>query len=381
MVRRLVLALSAVFLSVGLALVVSFAASVGSKAVSEEPEANPQAAQYQGGGSGNGEPPQDGPLWSFEVPQPEVRLPEAGPGVSEGSAAETRAPAEAIEEMEPERAYSQVVDDASKRRFSARGWEESRGSARRDVRSYSYVEPARDAAPARYRVRIPTTGKYTVYARWPAAGGNNAETRYGVRTPSGVRWTSVNQRRDGGMWMRVGEFRMVRGDRYAVRVSGDSKAEGRVVADAVMVVRGTQTTPPGADDTLRRTAGGDPGTGHDVVREARTHIGTPYRHSPPEPCQPHRSEDCSCLTSIVFDWVDMPDNPTEQWGYGQEVARSELRPGDLVFFKEGGSSIITHVAIYSGNGNIVHASSYWGRVVERELRYVDGYFGAKRLTR
>jgi cell wall-associated NlpC family hydrolase len=181
------------------------------------------------------------------------------------------------------------------------------------------------------------------------------------------------------MWMRVGEFGMERGDRYAVRVSGDSKAEGRVVADAVMVVRGTQTTPPGVDDRPRTTAG-NPGTGHDVVREARTHIGTPYRHSPPEPCQPHRSEDCSCLTSIVFDWVEMPDNPTEQWGYGREVARSELRPGDLVFFKEGGSSIITHVAIYSGNGNIVHASSYWGRVVERELRYVDGYIGAKRLT-
>jgi cell wall-associated NlpC family hydrolase len=51
-----------------------------------------------------------------------------------------------------------------------------------------------------------------------------------------------------------------------------------------------------------------------------------------------------------------------------------------VFFKEGGSSVITHVAVYSGNDNIVHASSYWGRVVEREMRYVDGYFGAKRLT-
>jgi cell wall-associated NlpC family hydrolase len=379
MVRRLVLALSAVFLSVGLALVVSFAASEGSRAVSEEPGVNPQAAQYDGGGYGDVEVPGDGPLWSFEAPQPEVRLPEAGPEVSEGSAAETRAPAEAIEEMEPERAYSQVVDDASRRRFSARGWEESRGSARREVRSYSYVEPARDAAPARYRVRIPTTGKYTVYARWPAAKGNNAAVRFGVNTASGVRWTSVNQRRDGGMWMRVGEYRMEMGDRYAVRVSGDSKAEGRVVADAVMVVRGTQTTPPGADDRLRKAAG-DPGTGHEVVREARTHIGTPYRHSPPEPCVPHRSEDCSCLTSIVFDWVEMPDHPTEQWGYGREVARSELRPGDLVFFKEVGSSIITHVAIYSGNGNVVHASSYWGRVVERELRYVDGYFGARRLT-
>ncbi|HEX2180953.1 MAG TPA: NlpC/P60 family protein [Rubrobacteraceae bacterium] len=358
----------------GLALVVSFAAPEGSKAVSDGPAANPQAAQYRGEGSSD-EPPRYDPLWSFEVPAPEVRLPERGREVSEGSAPGARAPAEAISEMEPARPYSQVVNDSSGR-FKARGWKER---FPRNARDFSFVEPARDAAPALYRVKIPAEGKYTVYARWPAAKGNNPTAHFGVDTPSGVRWTSVNQRRDGGMWMRIGEYRMERGDRYAVRLSGHSKAEGRVVADGVMVVRGTQATPPGADDTPLRTAG-DPATGHDVVREARSHIGTPYRHSPPEPCQPHRSEDCSCLTSIVFDWVEMPDNPTEQWGYGREVARSELRPGDLVFFKEGESSIITHVAIYSGNGNIVHASSYWGRVVERELRHVDGYFGAKRLT-
>jgi cell wall-associated NlpC family hydrolase len=378
MVRQLVPALSAVFLSVGLALAVFFAAPQGSKAVSEEPAASSQAEQYHGEDSGV-ESPRSGAVPNLEVPASEFRSPGGGPEVSEGSVAEARAPVEVISEMEPARPYSQVVDNSSRRRFVARGWEENRGSARREVTGYNYIQPASEATPARYRVKIPTEGKYTVYARWPAARGNNVASRFGVSTPSGIRWTSVNQRRDGGMWMRIGEYRLERGDRWTVQVSGHSKGEGRVVADAVMVVRGTQTTPPGADDAPRRTSG-EPGTGHDVVREARTHIGTPYRHSPPEPCQPHRSEDCSCLTSIVFDWVEMPDNPTEQWGYGREVARSELRPGDLVFFKEGGSSIITHVAIYSGNGNIVHASSYWGRVVERELRYVDGYYGARRLT-
>jgi cell wall-associated NlpC family hydrolase len=376
-VRRLILALSAVSLSVGLAFAISFAVWGAPEAVSEEPAAN---AQYHDEGHDHDGPPQDDFLWSFEEPVPDVQVPDTEPGasegvVSEGSVPGARAPAQEIEEMEPARPYSQVVNDSSGR-FKARGWKDR---FPRNSRDFSYIEPAKDAAPARYRVKIPATGEYTVYARWPAARGNNVATRFGVSTPSGVRWTAVNQRRDGDMWVRLGEYRMEAGDRYAVRVAGRSKAEGRVVADAVMVVRGTQTTPPGADAMTGRTAG-DQGTGEEVIREARSHIGTPYRHSPPGTCEAHRSEDCSCLTSLVFDWLEMPDHPVEQWSYGEQVARSDLSPGDLVFFKEGGSSTITHVAIYSGNGNIVHASSYWGGVVEREMRYVDGYFGAKRLT-
>ena len=77
----------------------------------------------------------------------------------------------------------------------------------------------------------------------------------------------------------------------------------------------------------------------------------------------------------------MPDDPVTQWNYGLNVAKSDLRPGDLVFFKEDGPSYpISHVGIYSGRGNIVHASSYWGGVVERPMEYIDGYYGAKRLV-
>ena len=40
---------------------------------------------------------------------------------------------------------------------------------------------------------------------------------------------------------------------------------------------------------------------------------------------------------------------------------------------------ITHVGLYSGRGNLVHASAYFGKVVESKMRYVKGYSGAKRL--
>ena len=111
-------------------------------------------------------------------------------------------------------------------------------------------------------------------------------------------------------------------------------------------------------------------------------MGTPYLHSPPYSCQAHSSEDCSCLTKLVFETlgIELPDDPAAQWSEGRPVAASDLSPGDLVFFKEGGpSGPITHVGIYSGDGNLIHASTYFGRVVESKMSYIKGYYGAKRL--
>jgi cell wall-associated NlpC family hydrolase len=407
--RRLSLALSAVFLSTGLAL--SAALFVTSESAYSERGSEEIAGQvqYRGEDYSYLESAQNAATTAgIQVERPEndrltadARRPaqedsaskvlEQRDSVSQGSVPGTRAPASALSIMEPPSPYSQVVDNASPRRFSARGWKASSGRATHYGKDYSYVRPESDVAPARFRAKIPATDYYTVYARWPAAKGNNAATRFGTSTTSGIRWTKANQRRDGGMWVRLGAYEMEAGNQYAVRVSGRSKGKGRVVADAIMVVRGTQMAPPQGDkakDAASKRApgdltiaGGDQGTSLEVIRRARSHIGTPYRHSPPLACEAYHSEDCSCFTSLVFSkWLSLPDDPVGQWEAGQPVAESELRPGDLVFFKEGGSSFITHVAIYSGRGNIIHASSYWGRVVESPMRYVSGYYGAKRLT-
>jgi NlpC/P60 family protein len=356
-VRWLILALLAVCLATGVALSVSLFV-VSENALSERSgELSAANAQYLPQEVNASEPVNSG-------------------SISEGSISEASAPAEDLSIMEAPAPYSQVVDNASPRRFSGRGWEESAGrKAQYYGKDYSYVEPSEVGAPALFRANIPATDYYTVYARWPALKGNNAATRFGVSTPSGIEWIKADQRRDGGMWVRLGAYKMEAGDRYAVQVSG-YKAEGRVVADAVMVVRGTQMVPPGPD-----TSAGGQVRGKDVVQRARNHVGTPYVHSPPGSCRAYGSEDCSCLTSLVYGrWLNLIDHPVEQWKYGREVARSNLRPGDLVFFKEAGNtSPITHVAIYSGRGNIIHASNYWGRVVERPMKYVSGYYGAKRL--
>ncbi|MDQ3793722.1 MAG: NlpC/P60 family protein, partial [Actinomycetota bacterium] len=376
--RWLILALPVVLLSTVAALSVSLFV-VPDSALSERSQESAGRAQYADEDQGGQvEPPGGPPPTSVEGPEPEysagytrwlahesdaleVRSPESG---SEGTLAGGHAPAEELAVMQPPAPYSQVVDNASPGGISEPGWSRGTGESQYYGEDYSYVEPSEAGAPARFKVEIPTTDHYTVYARWPDLKGNNPATRFGVSTTSGIKWLKVDQRRDGGMWVRLGAYEMEAGERYGVQVSA-YRAKGRVVADAVMVVRGTQVSPPGTDT-------GGQARAEDVVQRARNHIGTPYVHSPPGSCEPHHAEDCSCLTSLVYGkWLEMPDHPAEQWAYGREVEKTDLRPGDLVFFKEaGGSNPITHVAIYSGEGNIIHSSSYWGGVVERPMEYV-----------
>jgi cell wall-associated NlpC family hydrolase len=209
----------------------------------------------------------------------------------------------------------------------------------------------------------------------------------------------VDQTKDAGYWVQIGTYDMKAGDFYAVRVAaGDGS--GVAVADAVALVRGVASPPP---NDLAPADGGpvSPGVtldtddvtysasrlkgrvkGRRLIRRARWHIGTPYRLSPPAPCWAYVKEDCSCFTRIVFRrFKSVPDSPVLQFQYGHKVrSRSGLRRGDLVFFKEHGRRHpITHVGMYSGNGYILHASSYFNRVVNSKMKYIRGYYGARRI--
>ncbi len=140
-------------------------------------------------------------------------------------------------------------------------------------------------------------------------------------------------------------------------------------------------TPPSAAERSEplMTAQGR-ASGRDVVRMARRFIGKRYRYAT---CT-RTLMSCTCLTRKTFARFGhrLPMTENGQWRYrpSRRVAKSKVRPGDIVFFKESGmSGPITHVGIYSGGGNLVHASAYFGTVVESKMRYVNGYFGVKRL--
>jgi cell wall-associated NlpC family hydrolase len=140
-------------------------------------------------------------------------------------------------------------------------------------------------------------------------------------------------------------------------------------------------TPPAAAESEQLSAQRKGrATTRDVVRAAMSYIGTRYKFGT---CTKSRMS-CTCLTKKAWARGGHKLAMTEegQWRYGRarSVPKSALRPGDIVFFKEGGGRNITHVGIYKGGKkDLVHASNYFNRVVASPMKYVHGYAGAKRL--
>lgn len=92
-----------------------------------------------------------------------------------------------------------------------------------------------------------------------------------------------------------------------------------------------------------------------IVNYALKFVGNRYVYGGSDP---NTGADCSGFTSYVMRnaaGVYLNRTSTDQSGQGKAVSASDIRPGDLVFYGNGSS--INHVAIYIGNGQIVHASS------------------------
>lgn len=94
--------------------------------------------------------------------------------------------------------------------------------------------------------------------------------------------------------------------------------------------------------------------------------------------------DCSGLVKNLFSRfnIDLPRSSREQFQQGQQVPRDELKPGDLVFFSSGGSQP-THVGIYVGNNQMLHAARKARQVIVTDINklwYTMRYLGARRVT-
>jgi cell wall-associated NlpC family hydrolase len=89
--------------------------------------------------------------------------------------------------------------------------------------------------------------------------------------------------------------------------------------------------------------------------------------------------DCSGLTMRAFQTagVSLPHSSRAQYGYGKSIKRSDLKPGDLVFF----GRPISHVGIYLGGGKMVHAPRSGSRVKVASASNLGRkpYIGARRL--
>ena len=113
-----------------------------------------------------------------------------------------------------------------------------------------------------------------------------------------------------------------------------------------------------------------------VVGIAMQYLGIPYRWGG---ASPSTGFDCSGFVMYVFAQVgvSLPHNAAMQYGYGSPVSRSELAPGDVVFFNGLG-----HNGIYIGGGQFIH-SPHTGDVVKisslGDSWYASTYVGARRM--
>ncbi len=127
------------------------------------------------------------------------------------------------------------------------------------------------------------------------------------------------------------------------------------------------------------TTPSDNGYGDSFVQTAMEYRGVRYRWGG----MTTRGMDCSGLVARVLatHGIDAPHSSRALYKLGRGVSKTELQPGDLVFFNTSGRGI-SHVGLYVGEGEFIHASSGRGRVRVDTLEkgyYHRRYVGARRV--
>ncbi len=116
-----------------------------------------------------------------------------------------------------------------------------------------------------------------------------------------------------------------------------------------------------------------------IVNQAFGFLGLPYRWGG---TKPEEGFDCSGLTKAVYHLVglNLPHSSHSQFNEGNPISKKDLQKGDLVFFRSQREGSISHVGIYTGNGEFIHAPGrdQTIRVDSLSDRYFkDRYAGAR----
>ena len=135
---------------------------------------------------------------------------------------------------------------------------------------------------------------------------------------------------------------------FAAAMASAAEGPGTVTATAGTDLAGALSGLTGATPTT----GAGSASEQSVVAEARTYLGVPYVWGGTDP---QKGLDCSGLVQLVYKnlGIDLPRVSYQQATQGQKVAHlDQARPGDLLAF---GSPTVNHIAIYIGDGKMIHA--------------------------
>ena len=117
-----------------------------------------------------------------------------------------------------------------------------------------------------------------------------------------------------------------------------------------------------------------------VLATAERYVGTRYRYGGESPAE---GFDCSGFVQFVYGrhGVELPRTSRQQAGAGGPAPGqiTALQPGDLMFFSASGRRV-DHVAIYAGDGRVIHATSGAGRVRYDDLDTERGQWLLERFV-
>lgn len=116
-----------------------------------------------------------------------------------------------------------------------------------------------------------------------------------------------------------------------------------------------------------------------IVDYALQYLGCPYVYATAGP----DSFDCSGFTSYVYKHFgySLHRSSYDQLKDGKAVQKADLLPGDILLFSRNGD-VVTHVGLYIGNGEFIHASTSTTGVIISDLYsdyYVQHYYAARRI--
>lgn len=122
-------------------------------------------------------------------------------------------------------------------------------------------------------------------------------------------------------------------------------------------------------------------SGSQILEEAQKYLGCPYAAGGASP----NGFDCSGFVYYVLKQVGLSPyrTPASQFKQGTSVEKENLQIGDIVFFSSNSGRSLTHVGIYSGNGQFIHAPNSRSTVSYSDLTsgyWANTYYGARRIV-
>lgn len=197
-------------------------------------------------------------------------------------------------------------------------------------------------------------------------------TTLNVRSGPGTSYSKVTSLSDNAIVTIVG----INNGWYKIKTSGGTV--GYVSSEYMVTCKDSSGSR--GDGTTAVAVSTNSSMGSQIVSYAKQFLGVPYVYGGNGPS----CFDCSGFTSYVYRHFGYTLNRTAstQLSNGVAVSKSQLQPGDLVFFRYNTSYPASHVGIYIGNGQFIHASTNKYMVQIDQLttgHYANVYIAARRI--